>query len=187
MFICVVDFAAGVPIISFLIIKSFKSLRAQQHIMSTKTYKMHRQLLISLIFQLLVPLISLFGPFMIASSFIFLELPIPGSKYFMFIIEFISSFSVFNQLTIILGTLHSPMNCIMMLYFIPYYRKAMLQYASCFRIKFRGRWAGTWSQHQTTQHNNNSVTDTRNGNKVNPTLSATAGDMGGSSRGSQLF
>ena len=80
MFVCVFDFAAGIPVVTFLIVKSFKILNAQQSIMSAKTYRMHRQLLISLIFQLLVPLISLFGPFIFISICVFMELSLPGCK-----------------------------------------------------------------------------------------------------------
>ncbi|KAE9545904.1 hypothetical protein FO519_010884, partial [Halicephalobus sp. NKZ332] len=67
MLCCVIDFVAGVPIVTTLVVKSFRSLKSQQSIMSAKTYRMHRQLLISLVFQLLVPLFSLFGPFIITA------------------------------------------------------------------------------------------------------------------------
>ncbi|KAE9545898.1 hypothetical protein FO519_010890, partial [Halicephalobus sp. NKZ332] len=77
MLCCVIDFGAGVPIVTTLVVKSFRSLRSQQSIMSPKTYRMHRQLLISLIFQLLVPLFSLFGPFIITAILVLFEVETP--------------------------------------------------------------------------------------------------------------
>ncbi|KAE9555314.1 hypothetical protein FO519_001473 [Halicephalobus sp. NKZ332] len=59
---CVVQFTAIVPASSFLILKCFTTLNVKRHFMSSKTYKMHKQLLVTLVFQLLVPLVTLILP-----------------------------------------------------------------------------------------------------------------------------
>ena len=59
---CVVQFTAIVPASSFLILKCFTTLNSKKNLMSAKTYRMHRQLLVTLVFQLLVPLVTLILP-----------------------------------------------------------------------------------------------------------------------------
>uniref|UniRef100_A0AC35GDV3 G protein-coupled receptor n=1 Tax=Panagrolaimus sp. PS1159 TaxID=55785 RepID=A0AC35GDV3_9BILA len=80
--------------------------------MSEKTYRMHRQLLITLIFQLLVPTITLFAPYSIVTAFI-----IAGAE----------DFGWLSQTSIIFGSLHSTLNTCMMLYFIQPYRQAVFK------------------------------------------------------------
>uniref|UniRef100_A0A914PE56 G protein-coupled receptor n=1 Tax=Panagrolaimus davidi TaxID=227884 RepID=A0A914PE56_9BILA len=66
----IVAFAIGAPAVIFLAYNSFSILNEQKSVMSEKTYRMHRQLLITLIFQLLVPTITLFAPYSIVTAFI---------------------------------------------------------------------------------------------------------------------
>uniref|UniRef100_A0A914P2M7 G protein-coupled receptor n=1 Tax=Panagrolaimus davidi TaxID=227884 RepID=A0A914P2M7_9BILA len=108
----IVAFAIGAPAVIFLAYNSFSILNEQKSVMSEKTYRMHRQLLITLIFQLLVPTITLFAPYSIVTAFI-----IAGAE----------DFGWLSQTSIILGSLHSTLNTCMMLYFIQPYRLAVLK------------------------------------------------------------
>ncbi|KAE9548124.1 hypothetical protein FO519_008665 [Halicephalobus sp. NKZ332] len=108
---CCIGFGISVPIVSFLIYKCFRILIEQRSYMSPKTFRLHKRLLISLIFQLLAPVCGLFGPFMAAAYLCF-----TGREN----VEF------FGMTTMVCGTLHSFFNTLMMVYFIPHYRRIFL-------------------------------------------------------------
>uniref|UniRef100_A0A7E4VS63 G-protein coupled receptors family 1 profile domain-containing protein n=1 Tax=Panagrellus redivivus TaxID=6233 RepID=A0A7E4VS63_PANRE len=107
MFFCVGEFVFSLTVIVFIVFKSFAKLRAQRKFMSQKTYRMHNRLLISLIFQLIVPLTTVFIPFTLMSLCVFFS---------------IEDVQWLHMGCMIIGTLHSPLNTIMMLVFLPAYR-----------------------------------------------------------------
>uniref|UniRef100_A0AC35G9K2 Uncharacterized protein n=1 Tax=Panagrolaimus sp. PS1159 TaxID=55785 RepID=A0AC35G9K2_9BILA len=112
MLSCIAAFTLGVPIVVTLVLKSFSTLKKQRNLMSPKTYKMHHQLLTTLIFQLLVPITTLFGPFIVNSLLV-----MAGAENIAWLMQ--SAF--------VLGTLHSSFNTLMMFYFIQPYRQAFLR------------------------------------------------------------
>uniref|UniRef100_A0A914YV90 Uncharacterized protein n=1 Tax=Panagrolaimus superbus TaxID=310955 RepID=A0A914YV90_9BILA len=102
------SFLLTVPLIVVLLVKSFTSLNHQKQYMSQKTYKIHRQLLISIVFQTAVPILTLFAPYSFA---------------FCLLLTGMENVSFIMQGAFIVGTIHSPLNTIMMIYFIqPYHR-----------------------------------------------------------------
>uniref|UniRef100_A0A914P3H8 Uncharacterized protein n=1 Tax=Panagrolaimus davidi TaxID=227884 RepID=A0A914P3H8_9BILA len=102
------SFLITVPLIVFLLVKSFTSLNNQKQFMSPKTYKIHRQLLISIVFQTAVPILTLFAPYSFA---------------FCLLLTGMENVSFVMQGAFILGTIHSPLNTIMMIHFIQPYRR----------------------------------------------------------------
>ena len=70
---CVCQFAMMIPINIFLLYKSFKVLHDRRGDMSEKTARMHRNLLLSLVAQMIVPFATLFLPFSICAVFVAFE------------------------------------------------------------------------------------------------------------------
>uniref|UniRef100_A0AC35GN58 Uncharacterized protein n=1 Tax=Panagrolaimus sp. PS1159 TaxID=55785 RepID=A0AC35GN58_9BILA len=100
----------GLPIILWLIFKTFITLNRQKICMSSFTFELHKQLLHSLIFQLLVPSLTIFVPFVGLT-----------------IILLIGANNVISwgQSFYIISTYHSLFNTLMMIYFIKPYRRAI--------------------------------------------------------------
>ena len=106
------EFALPIPFILILIYKTRVSLERQKENMNEKTYLMHKDLLKILIFQLIIPGATLFIPFTITVALTIFD---------------VNSVAVVFQVTHLLGTLHSTLNTIMMLYFIKPYRLRFTQ------------------------------------------------------------
>ncbi|KAH7693151.1 hypothetical protein AAVH_39819, partial [Aphelenchoides avenae] len=70
---CVLQPTVTVSLISWIVCMSFRKLRAQRQLMSTKTYKLHRKLLVSLIFQVLVPACTICIPFAVLSFLVIFQ------------------------------------------------------------------------------------------------------------------
>uniref|UniRef100_A0AC34QL70 Uncharacterized protein n=1 Tax=Panagrolaimus sp. JU765 TaxID=591449 RepID=A0AC34QL70_9BILA len=115
------EFFIGIPIATILVHKCFNSLNAQKSIMSTKTYQMHRNLLISLIFQWAVPVFVLFTPFGLTA-----------------IISFggVENMHFLSMLGIVVGGFHSFCNTMMMIHLIPHYKHRFYYFIKK-RILFR--------------------------------------------------
>lgn len=96
-----------VPFIAFMIHQTKILLERQKTVMTIRTYRMHNELLRTLIFQLAVPSITLLIPYIgtVALALVGIE-----------------NISYIFQANYILGTLHSTMNTLMMVYFIKPYR-----------------------------------------------------------------
>lgn len=107
------SFTITIPIIFILVIKSQNILRKERGKMTNRTYQMHKELLKTLIFQVLVPTCTLSGPFITAVALI------------AFGVEEIAHIV---QTSYIFGTLHSTMNTIMMIYFVKPYRRRFIYY-----------------------------------------------------------
>uniref|UniRef100_A0AC35F049 G-protein coupled receptors family 1 profile domain-containing protein n=1 Tax=Panagrolaimus sp. PS1159 TaxID=55785 RepID=A0AC35F049_9BILA len=106
-------FTSGMPIIFFLVCKSFIALKRARSFMTFRTYEMHRQLLLSLIFQLLIPSASIF---------------IPSAVMIFLLAINIQDISFFAQIIYILNASHSFFNTFMMMYFIKPYRQRFLSF-----------------------------------------------------------
>ncbi|KAE9556274.1 hypothetical protein FO519_000457 [Halicephalobus sp. NKZ332] len=111
MFLCCIQFGLTVPIAAFLISKCFKTLKDQKIFMTEKTFRLHKQLILSLIFQLIVPFSTLFIPFTLMATFVFLE---------------VSNIPWVYQALMLVGTIHSFCNTLMMTIMVKPYRNTVL-------------------------------------------------------------
>ncbi|KAE9554956.1 hypothetical protein FO519_001853 [Halicephalobus sp. NKZ332] len=106
-------FTISIPVVSTLIYKTIYALKENQQYMSAESYRMHRQMLKTLIFQLLIPTCTIILPLTTA------------------IVLWYSSSEGVPQSAVqsgfILATTHSFTNTMMMLYFFPVYRIALIE------------------------------------------------------------
>ncbi|KAI1709699.1 serpentine type 7TM GPCR chemoreceptor srh domain-containing protein [Ditylenchus destructor] len=109
MISCALQFSFNIPVNLALLYGSFHTLHKRQAEMSAKTAKMHRQLLRSLIWQMLVPFCTLLVPFSIMSVLVLLQ---------------VENVEFFMKLLFLVGTLHSFFNSLAMIYHIHPYRNA---------------------------------------------------------------
>lgn len=101
------SFFLTTPFIIVIVYKTKALLENQKSMMTQKTYTMHKELLRTLIFQLIVPGITLLIPYLVTACFVIMEME---AVAFVF------------QTNFVIGTLHSTMNTIMIVYFIKPYR-----------------------------------------------------------------
>uniref|UniRef100_A0A914QJU9 Uncharacterized protein n=1 Tax=Panagrolaimus davidi TaxID=227884 RepID=A0A914QJU9_9BILA len=118
---CVICFTIGLPIVFYLAYRTFSYLHNQKQTMSSKTYKMHQQLLYSLIFQLVIPTATIFIPF--TSLAVFLIIQADNVVYV-------------GQAMYIISTYHSLLNTMLMVFFIKPYRDVIFKYV--IQKKFTG-------------------------------------------------
>ncbi|KAI1717490.1 serpentine type 7TM GPCR chemoreceptor srh domain-containing protein [Ditylenchus destructor] len=109
MISCALQFSFNIPVNLALLYASFHTLHKRQAEMSAKTAKMHRQLLRSLIWQMLVPFCTLLVPFSIMSVLVLLQ---------------VENVEFFMKLLFLVGTLHSFFNSLAMIFHIHPYRNA---------------------------------------------------------------
>uniref|UniRef100_A0A914NZ98 Uncharacterized protein n=1 Tax=Panagrolaimus davidi TaxID=227884 RepID=A0A914NZ98_9BILA len=117
---CVIQFTLIIPAACWLIWKCFNTLMNKRQLMSMRTYRMHYQLLVTLVCQLLVPLSTLILPNTFNALVTLFE---------------IQGLQTIPQVLFILATLHSPLNTIMMLILIKPYRKYIVY--AILRIKLK--------------------------------------------------
>ena len=110
--------SGSIPIIIVLIIKSRQLLANNRALMSEKTYRLNKELIRCLIFQISIPTFILMVPFSIVIVCMLCD-----AQYAPY----------FTQANYVIGTLHSTMNTIMMIYFIKPYRTQFLYYKDLYQ------------------------------------------------------
>ncbi|KAE9548518.1 hypothetical protein FO519_008274 [Halicephalobus sp. NKZ332] len=120
MSLCCIQFGFTIPLAGVLISKCYKTLQSQRIYMTEKTFKLQKQLILSLIFQLIVPFATLFIPFTLMALFVFLE---------------VSNIAWVYQGLMLVGTLHSFCNTLMMTIMVKPYRNAVINYITAKRLR----------------------------------------------------
>ncbi|KAH7726523.1 Protein SRI-1 [Aphelenchoides avenae] len=112
MVVCAIQFALCLPIPSVILYMCHKVLKNSESQLTEKTKRMHRELLFSLIFQLLVPFSTLIVPFLICSIFILFE---------------VNHVQPIFKTLFLSGTTHSFFNTVMMLALVAPYRHCIMR------------------------------------------------------------
>ena len=118
-----------ISFVIFLIYKCFQTLNKQRGIMSEITFKFQKQLIVSLIFQFMIPSSTLFLPFILVASLATLEVPNITCTLFNILafLNIIVPLGIYQGLVLI-GTLHSFSNTLMMIVTIKPYRVAVIRF-----------------------------------------------------------
>ena len=126
---CCVQFGLTIPLAGFLIYTCLKTLQSQRNFMSEKTFRLHKQLILSLVLQLIVPFSTLFIPFTLMAALVFFEVSNITCK----LLDFLELFwytiiSGIHQGLMLVGTIHSFCNTLMMAIMIKPYRNTVISY-----------------------------------------------------------
>ncbi|KAE9548173.1 hypothetical protein FO519_008613, partial [Halicephalobus sp. NKZ332] len=111
--VCCLQYFTFVPVISTLAYFCHRSLKVSREKMSPKTFRMHRELIFSLLFQIAAPMITLFIPYSVMAAMIIFQ---------------VDNVQGFNQIGLLAATFHTTLNTLIVIFSIRPYRKAFLGY-----------------------------------------------------------
>ncbi|KAI1702074.1 serpentine type 7TM GPCR chemoreceptor srh domain-containing protein [Ditylenchus destructor] len=126
LFVGMCQFATTTFINLWLLHAAYNCLKYVKLTMSERTAKMHRQLLKSLIFQMTIPFCTLFIPFVSLAFFALVE--VENIECMFLLIKYFrhdNPISVLFKLVFEIGTSHSFLNTLVMVYFIQPYKDAI--------------------------------------------------------------